>query len=65
GGKGDGFYFYNLSDPENPKFVSRYPVSTGLHTATFGTINGKLYAFGAKDPVSPSLLILDVSSLDF
>jgi hypothetical protein len=64
GGSGAGYYFYNLSDPANPKFISRYLVPTGLHTATFGTINGKLYAFGAKDPPSPSLLILDVSSLD-
>ena len=65
GGANDGYYFYNLSDPANPKFVSRYLVPTGLHTATFGTINGRLYAFGAKDPPAPSMLILDVTSLDF
>lgn len=65
GGSGEGFYFYNLSDPANPKFISRYTVPTGVHTATFGTINGKLYAFGAKDPPSPSVMILDVSTLDF
>lgn len=64
GGSGAGFYFFNLSDPANPKFVSRYPVSTGIHTATFGTIGGRLYAFGAKDPPSPSVMILDVTSLD-
>lgn len=60
-----GYYFYNLSDPANPKFVSRYLVPTGLHTATFGTVNGRLYAFGAKDPPAPSMMILDVTTLDF
>ena len=65
GNANEGYYFYNLSDPANPKFISRYLVPTGLHTATFGTVNGRLYAFGAKDPPSPSMLILDVTSLDF
>ncbi len=65
GGNNEGFYFYNLSDPASPKFVSRYLVPTGLHTATFSEIGGRLYAFGAKDPPSPSLMILDVTSLDF
>lgn len=60
-----GYYFYNLTDPANPRFVSRYQVSTGLHTATFSEINGRLYAFGAKDPAAPAFLILDVTSLDF
>jgi hypothetical protein len=61
----EGYYFYNLNDPANPRFVSRHLVSTGLHTATFGTVNGRLYAFGAKDPPAPSMLILDVTTLDF
>lgn len=65
GSANEGYYFYNLSDPVHPKFVSRYLVSTGLHTATFSTINGRLYAFGAKDPPAPSMLVLDVTSLDF
>jgi hypothetical protein len=65
GGVNDGYYFYNLSNPASPKFVSRHLVSTGLHTATFGVVNGRLYAFGAKDPPAPSMLILDVTSLDF
>ena len=65
GGTNDGYYFFNLADPANPKFVSRYLVPTGLHTATFGVINGRLYAFGAKDPPAPSMIILDVTSLDF
>lgn len=65
GSQNEGYYFYNLADPANPKFISRYLVSTGLHTATFSSINGRLYAFGAKDPVNPSMLILDVTTLDF
>jgi hypothetical protein len=65
GSVNEGYYFYNLSNPASPKFVSRHLVSTGLHTATFGVVNGRLYAFGAKDPPAPSMLILDVTSLDF
>ena len=61
----EGYYFYNLSDPAHPRFISRHLVDTGLHTATFSTINGRLYAFGAKDPPAPSMLVLDVTSLDF
>jgi hypothetical protein len=38
-------------------------VSTGVHTATFATISGRLYVFGAKDPASPALLVLEVTGL--
>lgn len=63
GGTGAGFYFYDLTNPASPAFISSVPVATGVHTATFGTINGRLYAFGAKDPGNPALLIYDVTSL--
>ena len=62
-GGGSGFYFYSLADPAHPSFLGHYAVSTGVHTATFGTINGRVYAFGAKDPGSPALIILDVTTL--
>ncbi len=68
GGVNAGYYFYNLSDPANPRFVSRYVVSNGtagIHTATYGTVNGRLYAFGSKNPSGPAMQILDVTSLDF
>jgi hypothetical protein len=62
-GPESGFYFYSLADPAHPTFLSRYLVNTGVHTATFGHINNRVYAFGAKDPGSPALIILDVTAL--
>lgn len=63
GGGNNGFHFYDLTDPSHPTFIASYLVGTGIHTATFATIGGRLYAFGAKDPGSPELMILDVTSL--
>ncbi|MGH7538576.1 MAG: LVIVD repeat-containing protein [Gemmatimonadales bacterium] len=66
GGPGAGFYFYSLADPAKPTFAGNYGVADntqGIHTATFATINGRTYAFGARDPSAPALLILDVTSL--
>jgi hypothetical protein len=64
GGPGNGFYFYSLVDnPLQPVRIGFYPVATGVHTATFGTVGGRRYAFGAKDPGSPALVILDVTEL--
>jgi len=62
-GPNAGFHFYSLADPAHPTFLSKYLISTGVHTATLGYINGRVYAFGAKDPGSPALVILDVTSL--
>jgi len=62
-GSDAGFHFYALTDPAAPALIATYSVSTGVHTATFGTINGRLYAFGAKNPSDPALLILDVTAL--
>jgi hypothetical protein len=63
-GPNSGFWFYRLTDPAHPTFIANYLVSSGVHTATFARIGGKLHAFGAKDPSGAALLILDVSSLD-
>jgi hypothetical protein len=63
-GPNAGFWFYRLTDPAHPTFIAKYLVSSGIHTATFSRIGGKLYAFGAKDPSGAALIILDVSSLD-
>jgi len=62
-GPNAGFHFYSLADPAHPTFLSRYLISAGVHTATLGYIGGRVYAFGAKDPGSPALVILDVTSL--
>jgi hypothetical protein len=67
GGPNAGFYFYSLADPAKPVFVDDYIVSNntqGIHTATFGYINGHTYAFGARDPSGAALIVLDVTSLD-
>jgi hypothetical protein len=64
-GPNSGFWFYSLADPAHPTFRGNYLVGSGVHTATFGTIAGKLYAFGAKNPSGAAMIILDVSSLDF
>ena len=62
-----GFWFYSLQDPAAPAYVAKYPVPNGVHTAKFGAIGGRLYAFGAEDPSPqspPALLILDVTDID-
>jgi hypothetical protein len=66
-GPNSGFWFYRLTDPAHPTLAGKYLVSgttNGIHTATFSRINGKLYAFGARDPNGPALITLDVTSLD-
>lgn len=68
GGTNSGFYFYSLANPAAPAFLSYYATgSEGVHTGKWAVINGRLYAFGAKNPggpAGPELLILDVTALD-
>jgi hypothetical protein len=63
GGSNDGFQFYSLANPSSPSFLSQHLVGTGIHTTTFGYIGGRVFAFGAKNPGSPELEILDVTGL--
>ncbi len=69
GGSEAGLHLYALTNPARPTFVARALVSTGLHTATFGTIGGRLYAFAARNPAplpsppDPALMIYDVTGL--
>ncbi len=63
GGNNSGLYLYSLSNPAHPTFLAYYPVSAGLHTVSFGYINGNVYAFAARNPGSPALMIFDVTSL--
>lgn len=64
-GSRSGIYFYSLATPADPTFLAYYPTGIeGVHTAKWATINGRLYAFAAKNPGNPALLILDVSALD-
>ena len=64
GGSNSGFWFYDLADPAHPSDIGYYPVAAGIHTTTFSVIGGHLYAFGAKDPPDPALIILDVTALE-
>ena len=63
GGDG-GIYLYGLSDPANPSFLGEALVgSQGVHTVTLADLNGRRYAFAARNPglEEPALLIFDVS----
>jgi hypothetical protein len=59
----DGLYVFDLADPAHPVFRARYLVDTGLHTASLATLGGILYAFAAKNPASPGLMVFDLSQL--
>ncbi|HKV72493.1 MAG TPA: hypothetical protein VJN62_14665 [Gemmatimonadales bacterium] len=64
-GPNSGFYFYSLADPAAPSFLAYYQTgSEGIHTGKWAEIGGHLYAFGAKNPSNPALIILDVTGLD-
>lgn len=62
GGANAGLEVYSLANPALPSFVANFLVSTGLHTGSLATINGKLYAFGAKNPGAPALMVFDLSA---
>jgi hypothetical protein len=59
-----GLYVYRRTDPLKPTRVGFYPVEQGIHTVTVARVGDKLYAFGARNPVSPALLIFDLSAYD-
>ncbi|MGI9041779.1 MAG: LVIVD repeat-containing protein, partial [Gemmatimonadales bacterium] len=55
----EGLYVYSLADPRNPTSLDSELVPGGLHTATFSRIGGRLYAFAARNPPDPALMIFD------
>ncbi len=65
-----GIYLYGLSDPAQPAFLGTAQVGdAGVHTVTLSTINGRLYAFAARNPGfsqnaadDPALLIYDLTN---
>ena len=59
-----GLYVYRLTDPRRPTRVGYANVIQGIHTVSLGRIANKLYAFAARNPSSPALLIYDLSELD-
>ena len=65
-GEKAGLYLYSLSNPAHPVLVGQALVAAGIHTARVATIAGRRYVFAAKNPgtpVSPALLIYDVTGL--
>ena len=60
-GQKEGLYLYDLADPVTPVLLDSVSVEAGLHTATFGEIGGRRYAFTAKNPPDPALRIFDVT----
>ncbi len=74
GERGDagGIYLYSLTDPANPSFLTSALVGrAGVHTVTLADIQGRRYAFAARNPGptgaaadDPALLIYDVTNPD-
>jgi hypothetical protein len=62
-GTGSGLYFYRLTNPQRPTFITHYSVPGGVHTATFATIGSRRYVFAMQTSGSPAVLILDATSL--
>jgi hypothetical protein len=62
-GTGNGVYWYDITDPVNPVLSAHETVAGGVHTATFATIGGRLYAFAARNPPGPALVIYNVTQL--
>ena len=63
GVSGQGIYWFRLTNPAKPRLVGRVLIPNGVHSATFARINGKLYAFAARNPPDPALEIYDLSGL--
>ncbi|MEO8090378.1 MAG: Ig-like domain-containing protein [Gemmatimonadales bacterium] len=68
-GPAGGIYLYSLTNPAAPSFLSSVLIGdAGVHTVTLSSINGRLYAFAARNPgfpeapaTDPALLIYDVT----
>ena len=56
-----GLHLYSLADPAKPTPLAHIPILEGIHTATFGEIGGRRYAFAARNPFSQALEIFDVT----
>ncbi len=55
-----GLHLYDVRDPERPKRIGLIQILQGVHTATLGVIDGTTYAFAARNPPSPALMIYEV-----
>lgn len=61
GGSAAGIHVYELTSPGAPVLRASLAVGSGLHTGTLSVIGGKLYAFAAKNPSSPAMIVYDLS----
>jgi hypothetical protein len=59
-----GLYVYDLENPLEPVQVGYVNVVQGIHTVSLARIGTKLYAFAAKNPPAPALLIYDLAEYD-
>lgn len=56
-----GLVVYGLADPEAPEVIASVTIPDGIHTATLADIGGRRYAFAAKNPPNPALLIFELT----
>jgi hypothetical protein len=59
-GAAAGLYLFSLADPERPARIAAAEIPEGVHTATIAEIAGHRYAFAAKNPPNPALLIYEL-----
>lgn len=59
-----GLYVYHRSNPLKPTRVGFYPVEQGIHTVTVARVGDQLYAFAARNPAGPALMIFDLTAYD-
>lgn len=65
GGSQGGLYFYDVTagNRARPVLKGRFPVSSGVHTATFAGIAGRTWVFAARNPPNPALLVFDITDI--
>jgi hypothetical protein len=61
-GPAAGLYLFSLADPEAPTALGSVRFAEGVHTATLAEIGGRRYAFAAKNPPVPALLIYELTN---
>jgi hypothetical protein len=62
GGVAEGLYLYDLGDPAHPVPQAQLRIAGGVHTVTLADIAGRRYAFAARNPPAPALVIYDVTA---
>ncbi len=64
GGARAGVHFFDLTvSRSSPPEIASHLVGEGFHTGTFAQIGGRRYAFLAKNPPNPAVVVLDVTGI--